>query len=335
MQALENLTPDYLAAGRGGRVGTIMQGVAAAGGNVNDFAGLDLYLTLTEFYSDTGELDDTAFGVFSHNRAMIGAIEAGYGEDELSPAMNYLLAAGPEGDWGGPDANGLALQILGSFGHDVSATIDVIRASQLPDGGWGFDVSNPNSTSEVVRGLIAAGANPFSPEWSVVISGTLISPVEAVLATQGENGCWPNLYGPGDDPFATTDAILLLMAQPLVWDAAATVITPVDAPNTTAETSPTATPIPQPTATTDAYLAPTEEPLAPTDVPADYVPPATQPVPVATSSPDGSSPVRPTPTIMVETSTETVNAGSSVWVFVIALVVVVVGLGAYLTMRRK
>ncbi len=312
-----------------------MQGVAAAGGNVTNFAGLDLYLTLSEFYSDTGELDDTAFGVFSHNRAMVGAIAAGYGEDVLFPAVNYLLVAGPEGDWGDPDANGLALQILGTLGFNVAETVEAVRASQLPDGGWGFDVSNPNSTSEVVRGLIAAGANPFNPDWSVVISGTLRSPVEAVLATQGENGCWPNLYGPGDDPFATTDAILLLMAQPEGWDAAATVITPIDATNTSVESTPIPTPAPELTATPEAYVAPTTEPPLPTDVPADYVPPATQPAPTATLNTDRTNPERPTPTIMVETGPQTANSGSSIWVFVIALIVVVVGLGAYLTMRRK
>ncbi|MDX1415784.1 MAG: hypothetical protein R3293_16420, partial [Candidatus Promineifilaceae bacterium] len=74
--------------------------------------------------------------------------------------------------------------------------------------------SDPSSTSEVVQGLIQNDQNPFSPAWSKVISGVVTSPADTVMDLQGENGCWPNLFGPGDDPFGTTDGILLLVQQP-------------------------------------------------------------------------------------------------------------------------
>jgi hypothetical protein len=34
------------------------------------------------------------------------------------------------------------------------------------------------------------------------------------MAQQEPNGCWPNTFGPGDDPYSTTDAIILLAQQP-------------------------------------------------------------------------------------------------------------------------
>lgn len=336
VQALENLTPDYLATGQGGRVGTVMQGVAAANGNVNDFAGFDLYLTLNGHYSTTGALDDTNFGTFSHSRALLGALQAGYSAADLTPALNFLQNAATDNSWGDPDSHGLALQVLGPLNLVQPEMFAPLRTSQLPDGGWGFDASNPNSTSEVVRGLIAAGENPFSPDWSVVISGTLVSPAEAVLATQGANGCWPNLFGPGDDPFATTDAILLLAAQPQVWGAAAPIL-PVE--ETGAEI--TATPEPLATELPDAYVAAAPESPGPTIEPTAYVAPTTEPAPTATISTDKPGAGRPTPTSISPETTEdasttsTGDEGNSIGLYIGVLGLIVVGLGAFLVLRRR
>lgn len=331
VQALENLTPDYLATGRGGRVGTVMQAVAATNGNVNAFAGLDLYLTLTAHYSETGALDDTSFGTFGHSRAMLGAIAAGYEQADLALAIEFLQSMNTENGWGDPDSNGLALQVLGAFNLVQPEMLMPIRASQLPDGGWGFDVSNPNSTSEVSRGLMAAGENPFSPSWSVVISGTITSPADVVLAAQGDNGCWPNLFGPGDDPFATTDAIMLLAAQPQAWGAAAS------APVVSETTEDRATPEPVATEAPEAYVAAAPEQPVPTAEPTAYVADVAESAPTATSSTDRTNPERPTPTsVGAETTNTTAETeGSSIGVFIAALGLVVVGLGGFLLLRRR
>ncbi len=145
-------------------------------------------------------------------------------------------------------------------------TLDVLHATQEADGGWGFGVANPNSSSEVVQGLVAVGENPFAPAWSQVVSGTVTNAADAILAQQGENGCWPNLFGPGDDPFATTDAVLLLTQQPS-WGATEGQAMEASQPEET-ESTPAETPEPEPTPTevpaATATLAPTEEP---TEVP--------------------------------------------------------------------
>jgi len=215
-KALENLTPAYLTAGRGGRVGIVMQGIAAAGKPevVEDFAGFNLFLSMTNYLSPTGEYDSTAFGIFSHAEAMLGLKDVDLDVDPS--AVAFLLNSQTDGNWGSDDQNGIALKVLDDL--DMVGPVGSIRsiqATQLADSGWGFGGSaNPSTTSEVVQGLVAQGNNPFDPTWSEVISGVLTSSADIIVSQQLSDGCWPNLFGPGNDPFATTDAVLLLTQEP-------------------------------------------------------------------------------------------------------------------------
>jgi hypothetical protein len=212
VDALEALTPTYLDNGRGGRVGIVMQGVAAAGSplTVTDFAGLNLPLLMSGHLSPTGEYDSTAFGIFAHAEAMLGLLAA---DQAVAPAaIDVLMGAQEGGDWGDSDSNGIALQVMGRLSRGARrGTMAALHASQSADGGWGFNgVSNPTASSEVAQGLVAVGLNPYGPDWSQVREGRLQNAADSVMAQQAENGCWPNAFGPGDDPYSTTDAILLL-----------------------------------------------------------------------------------------------------------------------------
>jgi hypothetical protein len=60
VQVLAEQAPDYLLTSFGGGVGLIMQAVAAAGGDVTDFAGTDLTALMAENLADSGEYDDTS-----------------------------------------------------------------------------------------------------------------------------------------------------------------------------------------------------------------------------------------------------------------------------------
>jgi hypothetical protein len=216
VEALEALAPHYLSGGWGGRAGVVMQGVVAAGppADVTDFAGENLPLLVSGYLSPTGEYDSTAFGIFAHAEAMLGLLAA---DEPVAPsAVDFLVSAGDGGNWGDPDANGIALQVLGALGRSAPAgTLTALHASQTADGGWGFGgAANPSAGSEVVQGLAAVGLNPFGPEWSLVVDGRLSNAADVTLAQQTDNGCWPNPFGPGDDPYSTTDAILLLTRQP-------------------------------------------------------------------------------------------------------------------------
>ncbi len=215
VEALAELTPDYLAGGRGGRAGTVLQGVLAAQGDPAAFAGTNLVISITNYLSPTGEYDDTSFGPFGHNEAILGLLAAG--EEPDPTAIEWLATNTPAEGWSDPDANGSTLQVLARQNLPTVGLIELLAASQLADGGWGFgETASPSSTSEIVLGLVQAGQNPFAPSWSVVLSGTVQNPAESVIAQQGEDGCWPNLFGPGSDPFGTTDAVHLLAQNP-VW----------------------------------------------------------------------------------------------------------------------
>jgi hypothetical protein len=209
---LETESIDYLANSRGGGVGGVLQAVLSAGGDVTDFAGTDLVLALNNALDENGAYDSIEFGIFAHAKAMLGLLAAGEPVDPA--AVDLLLAGHTNGDFSGPDNTGIALQVLGRLAAPLPEAVETLYASQLPDAGWGLAFANPSSTGEVVQGLVAVGENPFSPTWSKVISGTLVSSADAIIAGQMESGCWPNLYGPGESSFDTVDAILMLTQKP-------------------------------------------------------------------------------------------------------------------------
>lgn len=215
VEALAALTPVYLDGGQGGRVGVVMQGVVAAGPpqTVGDFSGLDLPQMLDSFRTPAGAYDNTEFGIFAHAEAILGLLLAG--EPVAPSAVDLLLSLQTGGDWGDADSNGIALQVLGGLSRPARvSTLAALRASQNTLGSWGFaGATSPSTSSEVVQGLIAAGQNPFGPQWSRIVAGRLTNAADAVLALQSANGCWPNAFGPGDDPYSTTDAVLLLTGQ--------------------------------------------------------------------------------------------------------------------------
>lgn len=321
LEALEDLTPAYLDGGRGGRVGIVMQGVQAAGGDVTDFAGYNLPVSMTQYLSPTGEYDSTAFGPFSQAEAMLGLLVSGEDVDPL--AVEFLLEAQSEdGGWGGPDATGISLQVLGrlqpaSWEERLPLALDSLQATQQPDGGWGFELpSNPNSTSEVVQGLVNVEQNPFSPRWSQVTSGTLRNGATLVLAQQGDDGCWPNQFGPGSDPFATTDAILLLSQNPPWGEIAAVSAQPTPAPTPTVEATEEAPATAEPT-----------EPVSPTVQPevTNTMPP--EPSPMATTAP----PVSETP----EAAAGDGGSGTTgTWIVVVAVALLLVAGGIWIWRRQ-
>lgn len=214
VEALENLTPAYLSGGRGGRVGIVMQGVVAAGEpyTVTNFAGYNLPISVTQYLSD-GQYADTSFGPVAHDEAMLGLLVAGY--QPAPEAVQWLLDAQTDGDWGTADADGLSLNVLARLSVAPPEAIVHLRQTHGVDGGWwAFGALSANATSEVVQGLVSAGHNPFDPSWSQVVSGRIANAAHAIMAQQMDGGCWPNFDGSAPDPFATTDAVLLLMARP-------------------------------------------------------------------------------------------------------------------------
>ncbi|MBN1219247.1 MAG: hypothetical protein JXM69_09995 [Anaerolineae bacterium] len=227
VDALENLTPDYLSGGRGGRVGKVMQGVTyaiqqGASVTVTSFAGYNLLVSVTNYLSPTGEYADTTYGPLAHDEAMLGLIIAGY--DVAPTATTWLRnAQQADGSWpdgfGGSsiDGSGASLNALGRLDVKSSQGIVYAQSAQNADGGWGGWGgwgTEANSTSEMAQGLVAQGQNPFAPSWSKIVGGKIINPADVIMAQQQTNGCWLNWDGTVADPSRTTDAIILLMQDP-------------------------------------------------------------------------------------------------------------------------
>jgi hypothetical protein len=206
-------TPEYLSGTlRAGRPGTVALGVVAAGPpyTVTDFAGFNLVLSITNAISTNGSLDSSAF---SHALGMLALQEAGFfsGTTAIS-ATDWLSNSAVI--TGSADTAGIVLQALA--GADipretavVTRAIDYLLASQLPDGGWGFAGSNPNSTGEAIRGLLAYGVDPRLIQ--VATDGQLASPTRYLVEAQASDGSLPGFFGP--DEFATTDALFAWTAR--------------------------------------------------------------------------------------------------------------------------
>jgi uncharacterized membrane protein len=82
---------------------------------------------------------------------------------------------------------------------------------------------------------------------------------DVALMQQGDNGCWPNLFGEGDDPYATSDGIILLMQEPMWGD--------VPERQDVAEPTPTDDVDDQVTPTAEVVVDPTEAIPSPTAEP--------------------------------------------------------------------
>ncbi len=323
LDALEALAPTYLEEGRGGRVGVVMRGVTAAEADVVDFGGLNLPISMTRYLSPTGEYDNTGFGPFSHAEAMLGLLAA---DQDVDPAaVEWLLSAqSDDGGWGSPDATGISLQVLALLDNEeatgsIEEALDNLHATQQADGGWGFAFpSSVNSTAEVMQGVSATGENPYDPSWSVVTSGTLRNGADLAMAQQGANGCWPNLFGEGDDPFATTDGIILLSQEP-PWGSAAGMDEALQ-PDPTAEVTATAT--------AEVVVQATEVLPSPTAAQSTPTPEATpeptqEPAPIGTTAPDTS------PTAALREAPESGDPGSVFFWIVIALVLLLIVLAVF------
>lgn len=329
VRALEALTPEYLQAGRGGRVGIVMRGAVAAGEHVEDFGGLNLPLSMTTYLSPTGEYDNTAFGPFSHAQAMLGLLVAG--QDVNPTAEEWLLSEQAEdGGWGDADTTGISLQVLaflneGAHEEAVAQALESLHATQQADGGWGFELpSSVNSTSEVAQGLTAVGQNPFDPSWSVVMSGTLRNAADVALSQQGNNGCWPNLFGEGDDPYATTDGIILLSLSP-PW-AAGFESEGQTEPEAPAETAATA----EAQETPEVIIEETEivpSPTAEEEVAQEPEAPATE------SAAEAEEPVATPTSASAEVGEET--GGGSLWIWVVAAIVLLALAGVFFALSRR
>lgn len=204
------------------QTGKLIVGVVAAGGNPNNFAGLNLVSDLQSTLQPTGAYSTTAqrgfttgaAGVTTQSFAMLGLAAAG--QSIPITATNYLTSLQQlNGSWGGADETGLALQALIAAGVAPTATtiisgVAYLRNTQAPAGGWAaFGSVNSNSTAYAIQGLLAAGEDLTQPAWRK--QGRW--PLGTLASFQKPNGPFVYHWGPESGGFNPAANNLLATQQ--------------------------------------------------------------------------------------------------------------------------
>ena len=207
-----------MAAEDGGQAGKIVLALTAAGVAPADFAGHDYTADLAAHLGDDGAY---AGDPFKQALAMLGLVAAGQGVPEAAVAwLEGSQGAGGSWDDGfgtldNADATAMAVMALLAAGRSaadpsVAAAVDFLAGSQAAEGGWSYGAGLPagaNSTAVVVQALLALGEDVTATEGRWARAGR--SPLDALLAFQGESGAFQADFGdgPADDFYSTVQAI--------------------------------------------------------------------------------------------------------------------------------
>ncbi|MDX1620435.1 MAG: prenyltransferase/squalene oxidase repeat-containing protein [Nitriliruptorales bacterium] len=180
LPALEAVAADYVSGTGTAALAKTLLAVAAGGGDINAFAGLDLEQQLESKYdSTTGQFEPGDFGPSAFDQSLAILAWAATGDPVPAEALDYLnslactngsFGFGCPGADGDVDSTALAIQALLAGqrdGHDVAAQVtaaaDWIVTQQQADGSFGYVdwqsgdfVASPNSTGVAAMSLRAA-----------------------------------------------------------------------------------------------------------------------------------------------------------------------------------
>jgi prenyltransferase beta subunit len=226
---------DYSAQGASA-AGKLLATVAAAGGDVRDFGGVDLLAAIRDTYAPDG----TFGGGSTWDQAWsILGLAAARQTVPLSATQVLEGAQLENGGWGfeaqaeaaDVDSTALALQALAAAGRDaadpaVAAGLVYLHAVQNRDGGLpGYDGStSASSTGLALQALAAWGQKTGELRWAAPLGDTASGavaaspllrpgPLDALLGLQSDQGGFAGFSGP-DDPFSTYQALPGIAAAP-------------------------------------------------------------------------------------------------------------------------
>lgn len=206
----------------GSQTALLVQAVVASGQNPYDFGGLNLVDRLYGYYDpSSGSFGLGSWSLASYIMALdalkceipITAVNTLKGNQLPSGAWEFLPS------WGADlDTTGKVLQALAAAGEPLSSAAFAsgtayLSSMQQPHGGWNpsWDASgvpNPNSTAQVVLGLLAAGQNPLT--YTVSVSGC--TPIDALMSVRNPATGALQFWG-ADNILATAQAIPALQGQ--------------------------------------------------------------------------------------------------------------------------
>lgn len=202
-----------------GNCGELIQAALAAGANPRSFGGLDLVARLVAYFDPaTGRYGDGQ--AFTQALAIQGLVAAG--ESVPAAALTFLRTAeDSDGGWDFQDVHDdpnaatnfdtsdsnstamvlMALDAAGDHSRDTAA-LGWLHPLQNTDGGFSFQGggSDPDSTALVLQAILATGASPTSPAWTV--SGR--TPAAELVATQDAGGGYTFPGNSGPDTFTTS-----------------------------------------------------------------------------------------------------------------------------------
>jgi hypothetical protein len=209
-----------------GKAGKLAVALAGVGQDPQNFNGLNLVISLTNYYSaTTGAFDEADI---NQAWAMLGWRAAS--QTVPASATHHLVAgAMANGGWEwspgfGSDTNttALAIQALVAGGECITSPniadgLDYLKSAQNSDGGfpydpvsiWGTD-SDTNSTAWVVQALLALGEDPTSVAWTVNSS----NPISYLLSMQLVDGSFEWQTGFGSNLLASQQVIAPLIGHP-------------------------------------------------------------------------------------------------------------------------
>jgi len=189
--------PQILARDDAGAIAKVLRTAVATGQNPRDFGGYDLVAMLEAHY-------DPATGLYHPKNLFRNALALLALEETQRPIPPQAIDAlidqrNPDHCWGWPvggdrtdtDTTGLVIAALAPYQQQaISQCVDTLKAHQLPDGGWearwGDEESNSDSTALVITGLLAAGIDPQSPEFTPGNTNA----VQALLSFQAADGAF-------------------------------------------------------------------------------------------------------------------------------------------------
>jgi prenyltransferase beta subunit len=218
LDALGSMAPAYIAGAPGeepaGELAKVIRAVQLAGGDPNDFAGMDLVDDLIATYDESsGRYHPTK--VFSHDLALMALYAVGEtipitAATTLEEEQVRLASGGWAWAWGGStcdvDSTGLSMQALAAAGGPSSTAVFTNAAAFLQglrfsDGGFPDLESSPDTncdaTALAIQGLLAAERHRDEPLVFFVGDGSVASSWDALLSLQEETGsfaftsAWP------------------------------------------------------------------------------------------------------------------------------------------------
>ena len=209
-----------------GRVGLLLAAVAVAGGEPQQFGGMDLLNELEATYHwDSGAYSTAASGGYSSGEAsdlsqawaVLGLSLAG--QPVPAPAVGYLLGTqAPDGSWGSMDPDTTALAVIALLASKqvqpadpvVTNALIFFQRTQSANGGWrpawDTDPLNADSTAWILQALYAVGEDLST--WAA----TEGDPVSALAGLQKPDGSIGGSYA---NTYSTAEALLGLAGRPL------------------------------------------------------------------------------------------------------------------------